>query len=176
MPVNFFNRFTFLLLCTLASGSFADTYTASDGTQVDYEVTGAGYPLVVLHSGMMSREDLRVLIEYFSEHYKVIAIDAREQGRSSASDTQISYELMARDVVGVLDAQDIEQAYFFGQSDGGITALTVAHRYPDRVSKFAIHGAVFHYEAYSQEQRNGWLNISWDICRKWPVCGPLLPR
>jgi hypothetical protein len=48
------------------SNSFSDTYQSADATVIDYETTGAGAPLVLLHSGMMSREDMRVQIEYFS--------------------------------------------------------------------------------------------------------------
>jgi pimeloyl-ACP methyl ester carboxylesterase len=101
------------------SNSFPDTYQSADATVIDYETTGAGAPLVLLHSGMMSREDMRVQIEYFSKFYQVIAIDAREQGRSSASTTQINYSVIAADVIGVLDGLNIDKASIFGQSDGG---------------------------------------------------------
>lgn len=147
---------------TIANSSSADTHMSSDGTRIDYEVVGTGPALVLLHSGMMSREDMRGQIEYFADRYRVIAIDSREQGRSSAAISQISYEKMASDAVEILDELAIDQAHFFGQSDGGITALMIAHLYPSRVDKFIIHGAVFHFDAYPPEQLEGWLNINWD--------------
>ncbi|NKB33236.1 MAG: alpha/beta fold hydrolase [Pseudomonadales bacterium] len=146
----------------IASIYHADTYLTADGVMIDYEVAGTGDSFVLLHSGMMSREDMRTQIAYFSDSYKVIAIDAREQGRSSASENLISYELMASDVVGVLDSLGIDKTHIFGQSDGGITALMVAHLYPDRLDKLIIHGAVYNFEGYPADQRNGWLNLTWD--------------
>lgn len=141
--------------------SVSDTYRAKDGAIIDYEVVGQGAPFVMLHSGMMSREDMRVQIEYFSKYYQVIAIDAREQGRSTSSATQITYELMADDVIGVLDQLKIKKANIFGQSDGGMTGLVTTHLYQDRVKKLIIHGAVYNYNAYPEEQRVGWKNTTW---------------
>lgn len=152
----------FISFFVLSASAFAATHQSVDGTRIDYETRGSGPTLVLLHSGMMSREDLRVQIEHFAESYRVIAIDSREQGRSSTAISQISYEKMANDTVGILDELAIDRAHFFGQSDGGITALMIAHLFPERVNKFIIHGAVYHYEAYPIEQREGWLNISWD--------------
>ena len=97
------NRFipktvSILSLCAPAFVASAGTHVADDGALIDYEVFGNGIPMVLLHSGMMSREDMRIQIGYLSRYFKVFAIDAREQGRSSSSDTQISYERMANDV------------------------------------------------------------------------------
>ncbi len=143
---------------TASAGSF----NASDGAVIDYEVVGSGEPLLLLHSGMMSREDMRIQIDHFSKIYKVIAIDSREQGRSSPSSSQISYELMASDAIGVLDQLNIEKTHVFGQSDGGITALLLSFYYPERVMKSVIHGAVYNHSAYPEEQKQSWKNISWN--------------
>jgi pimeloyl-ACP methyl ester carboxylesterase len=144
------------------SQAMSSTFKTSDGVTLDYEVTGNGLPLVMLHSGMMSRDDMRVQIEYFSNHYQVIALDARKQGRSSGSSKQISYDLMSNDVVELLDHLAIKKTHFFGQSDGGITALLVTHHHPERINKLIIHGAVFNYNAYSPQVIEGMKNITWD--------------
>jgi len=142
--------------------ALADTFTTADGVSIDYEVKGEGAPLVMLHSGMMSRDDMRIQIDYFSKNHQVIAIDAREQGRSSSSALNISYSLMSGDVIGVLDQLNIKKASIFGQSDGGVTALLTAHNHPNRVEKLIIHGAVYNYKAYPEEQREMWKNYTWD--------------
>lgn len=144
----------------------ASTYETADGVTIDYEVVGEGTPLVMLHSGMMSRDDMRGQIDYFSQSYQVIAIDAREQGRSSGSSSQVSYKLMVGDVIGILDQLNIEQTSIYGQSDGGITALLTAHYYPKRISKLIIHGAVFNYMAYPKELRDVWKTYTWDANNK----------
>jgi hypothetical protein len=43
------------LFCMTASTSFSDSYQAADATLIDYEITGTGAPLILLHSGMKLR-------------------------------------------------------------------------------------------------------------------------
>ena len=122
-----------ILFCMTASASFSNTCQSTDAAMIDYETTGTGTPFVLLHSSMMSQEDMRAQIECFSNFYQVIAIDAREQGRSSSSNTPISYAIMAADVIGNLDDLDIEKTNFLGQEAfgpakrGGIHDLGQCH-------------------------------------------------
>ncbi len=151
--------FLSFMLISAVNGS---TFKTHDGTQLDYQLMGKGNALVMLHSGMMSRDDMQLQIDYFSKHYQVIALDSREQGRSAESKSKISYELMAKDVIALLDHLKIERASIFGQSDGGITGLITAHYYPSRLTKIIIHGAVYNYRAYSAERREGMKKYTWD--------------
>lgn len=155
--------FLSLPIFPVVSVAKADTFKTDDGVVIDYEVQGEGKPLIMLHSGMMSRNDMRVQIDYFSQNYKVVAVDARGQGRSSSSTNQISYDLMMSDVIGLLNHLKIKKTSIFGQSDGAITALHVAFHHPDRIEKLIIHGAVFNYRAYPLSQRQRWKNITWHI-------------
>lgn len=153
-----------LLLTTLLSVPLAmsNTFKTPDGVTLNYQVTGHGLPLVMLHSGMMSRDDMQAQVEYFSNQYQVIALDAREQGRSSTSPEQITYELMSNDVIELLDHLNIKKTHIFGQSDGGITALLTTHHHPSRINKLIIHGAVFSYTAYSPQMIEGMKSYTWD--------------
>lgn len=153
----------FLFLTTILSSSLAlsSTFKTHDGVTLDYEITGKGAALVMLHSGMMSRDDMQAQVEYFSNYYQVIALDSREQGRSSASPKQITYKLMLNDVIGLLDHLKIKKVSIFGQSDGGITALLTAHYHPNRINKLIIHGAVYNYTAYPPEILKRMKNYTW---------------
>ena len=151
-----------LALLHMAPGALAATFKTADGATHDYAITGKGDALVMLHSGMMSRDDMHKQVTYFSKYYQVIALDSREQGRSSTVDTQISYQLMSDDVVALLDHLKLKKASLFGQSDGGISALITAHKHPERVDKLMIHGAVFNYKAYPAEALAHWQNVGWN--------------
>jgi len=153
---------TLVLTLIITIPAMAETYKTSDGIILDYEIKGSGETLVLLHSGMMSRDDMRMQIEYFSNTYQVIAIDSREQGRSSESPKQITYDLMSNDVIELLDHLNIKQTNIFGQSDGGITALLTAHYHPTRIKKLIIHGAVYNYTGYSPETIAAMKQYSWD--------------
>ena len=87
---------TAALLCV--PKAMASTFKTSDDVTIDYEIIGEGFSLVMLHSGTMSRDDMGAQIECFSKYYQVIALDSREQGRSSGASAQITYELMSNDV------------------------------------------------------------------------------
>jgi len=152
----------FMVALAPSTNAFSNNFKTTDDVAIDYEITGEGNALVMLHSGMMSRDDMSGQVNYFSNFYKVIAIDAREQGRSSSAPEAISYDLMSKDVIELLDHLNIKKASFFGQSDGGVTALVTAFRHQNRINKLIIHGAVYHYTAYPQSQRDRWKNSSWD--------------
>jgi pimeloyl-ACP methyl ester carboxylesterase len=78
----------------------------------------------------------------------VIAIDARDHGRSGHFRGPITYERMADDAAAVLTALDVPSADVLGYSMGGTTALFMAVRHPDRVGKQIILAGT--------SRRDGW--------------------
>ena len=80
-------------------------------------------------------------IPYFSSKYKVIAVDSRSQGKSIDTNDSLSFEMMADDFAVLLDTLHIKSAYVLGWSDGGINALLLAIRHPEKVIKLASTGA-----------------------------------
>ncbi len=119
------------------AGHFADV----NGIKLYYETYGDGEPLIMLHGNGGSINAFRNQIPFFSQHYKVIAIDSRLQGKSGGSPNQISYDLMASDFCALLDQLSIKSAYVLGWSDGGIDGILMALNCPDRVKKLAASGA-----------------------------------
>ncbi|HEY4194301.1 MAG TPA: alpha/beta hydrolase, partial [Mucilaginibacter sp.] len=65
--------------------------------------------------------------------YKVIIADSRAQGNSADNGESLSYEMMADDYAALLDALKVDSAYVIGWSDGGINALLLAIRHPEKV-------------------------------------------
>jgi pimeloyl-ACP methyl ester carboxylesterase len=61
-------------------------------------------------------------------------IDSRGHGRSTRDARPYTYELMAADVVAVMDALRLKQAGFVGWSDGACTALILASTAPTQVA------------------------------------------
>jgi len=112
-----------------------------DGIQLYYEVYGAGEPLLLVHGNGGSIADFKAQIDYFREHYKVIAMDSRDQGRSEDSPGQITYEKMTDDLAALLDHLQSGPVYVLGWSDGGIEALLLAIRHPEKVRKIAAMAA-----------------------------------
>ncbi|WP_409525056.1 alpha/beta fold hydrolase [Nitrincola sp. MINF-07-Sa-05] len=105
--------------------------------QLHYQRSGQGEPLVILHGLFGTLENWGGQIKAFAEHYDVIAVDLRNHGRSPHTD-QISYELMAADIIDLLDQLELPNAHILGHSMGGKVAMQLALNTPDRVNQLII--------------------------------------
>jgi pimeloyl-ACP methyl ester carboxylesterase len=70
-----------------------------------------------------------------------MAADSRGHGRSTFSEQQISYALMASDIIALMDYLDIKKAHILGWSDGAIIGLYLAIKHPERLYKLIAFGA-----------------------------------
>ena len=104
-----------------ASGTFIH-----DGVRFYYETYGEGDPLLVVHGNGGSIGTLSAQIDFFKAHYRVIAMDSREQGKSGSSDAPINYEVMTDDLAALLDHLKTGPVSVLGWSDGGIEACCSA--------------------------------------------------
>jgi pimeloyl-ACP methyl ester carboxylesterase len=110
-------------------------YAPVNGIKVWYAVFGQGKPVVFLHGGLANADYWGLQVPDVARHYQVIVMDSRGHGRSTRDGRPYGYDLMADDVVGLLDYLGVKQAAVVGWSDGGILGLDLALRYPGRVSK-----------------------------------------
>jgi len=102
---------------------------------------------LLLHGGIGSGEDwAKQVPALLDAGYRVILMDSRSHGRSPWSGEPITYELMASDVVGLLDHLGIEQTNLVGASDGAIIGLYLAIHNPERLTKLVAYGANFNPE------------------------------
>lgn len=112
-----------------------------DGVRLYYEVDGTGEPLLIVHGNGGRIADLKGQIDYFRKRYKVIALDSRDHGKSADSPDKISYEKMTGDLAALLDTLQTGPVYVLGWSDGGIEALLLGMRHPEKVKKIAAMAA-----------------------------------
>jgi pimeloyl-ACP methyl ester carboxylesterase len=110
-------------------------YAPVNGIKLWYAVFGQGEPVVFLHGGLANADYWGLQVPAVAEHHQVIVMDSRGHGRSTSDGRPFGYDLMADDVVGLLDYLGIRQAAVVGWSDGGILGLDLAIRHPDRVSR-----------------------------------------
>jgi pimeloyl-ACP methyl ester carboxylesterase len=112
-----------------------------DDVTLYFESYGAGDPLLVVHGNGGSIADMREQIAHFRRSRRVIAMDSRDQGRSSDSAAPLTYEKMADDLAGLIDHLGIAPVDVLGWSDGGIEALLLGMRHPAKVKKLVAMAA-----------------------------------
>ena len=108
-------------------------YVDHDGARILYASFGSGAPVILLHGGLGHSGNWGYQVPALVEGgYRAVTIDSRGHGRSTRDDQPYSYELMASDVLAVMDTLQIEKAGFIGWSDGACTALVLASKAPQR--------------------------------------------
>ncbi len=122
-----------------------------DGARIAYAIYGKGEPVVLLHGGLGNSGHFGFQLPALVDRFQVIAIDSRGQGRSTRTPTTITYDLMATDVIAVLDHLHIARASVVGWSDGGEVALKLGIKFPDRVHRLFVFGA--NYDASGSKAR-----------------------
>jgi pimeloyl-ACP methyl ester carboxylesterase len=111
-------------------------YVAHDGARIWYESVGDGPAVILLHGGLaQSAYWGNQVAPLRRAGYRVILIDSRGHGRSTRDARPYTYELMASDVVAVMDALAVRKAAVVGWSDGAIIGLVMAMKDPERLTR-----------------------------------------
>lgn len=102
---------------------------------------GQGAPVLLLHGGLANAAYWGHQIPALAERRAVIALDTRGHGRSPFPGGAMTYDLLADDVLAVMDRLGLRQAAIVGWSDGAIIGLKLALRQADRVAGLFAFGA-----------------------------------
>ncbi|MDQ2683984.1 MAG: alpha/beta hydrolase [Chloroflexota bacterium] len=100
-------------------------------SRIAFDVTGAGHPLVLLHSGLGDRTLFDEQLEAFAALYQVVRIDLRGFGESWRGPE--AYRA-AEDVLAVMDELGLARFHVLGVSLGSQVAIDVAVIAPERVT------------------------------------------
>lgn len=106
-----------------------------------YAIYGEGSPVILLHGGLANTDYWGNQIVALAPHHTVIVMDSRGHGRSTRNLRPYGYDLMADDVVALMNVLKVRKADIVGWSDGGILGLDLAMRYPDRIGKIFAFAA-----------------------------------
>jgi pimeloyl-ACP methyl ester carboxylesterase len=110
-------------------------FVGHDGARIWYASYGAGDPVILLHGGLGHSGNWGFQVpDLVVAGYRVVVIDSRGHGRSTRDDRPYSYDLMAADVLAVMDQAAIDRATLVGWSDGAIISLVLADKTPQRVA------------------------------------------
>lgn len=127
-----------------------NTFTAPDGTRLAYRDFGPrdGETVVLCHGLCASSAQFLADAEHFAASgYRVLVPDIRGHGASAApaaiSAKTYAIATMADDMAGLLDHAGADRVHWVGNSLGGIIALELVGRQPERLASLALFGTAF---------------------------------
>ena len=110
-------------------------YLPIKGTQIYYETSGDGEPVLLLHGGFGTAEDFASQTPELARHFKVIAFERPGHGHTADHGEPFHYGTMAEYTVDFMESLGLKTANLVGWSDGTVVALLVAISRPDMVKR-----------------------------------------
>lgn len=106
-----------------------------------YEMIGQGHPVVLIAGYTCDNLVWFPVIKELSKKFKLLLFDNRGVGRTTDSGIPLSAELMAHDVIKLIDYLGLEKPHIVGHSMGGTIAQWIGHGYSEKISKLCILGS-----------------------------------
>ena len=109
--------------------------------QVRYFKMGKGHPLVLIHGLGSAAVNWYKNIAGLSKSNTVYAVDLPGHGKTYKSISKTPLDQAVAFMIEFMDVISINKASLVGNSMGGLLALAIAHKHPDRVSKLVLEGS-----------------------------------
>jgi pimeloyl-ACP methyl ester carboxylesterase len=105
-----------------------------------YQEKGDQEPFILLHGNGEDSSYFKNQIEYFSNRYRVIALDTRGHGKSPRGTKPFTIEQFSCDLYDFMAGLEIPRAVILGFSDGANIAMKFAIKYPNMVKSLILNG------------------------------------
>lgn len=109
-----------------------------DGVRIWYELKGSGPFLLQIGGAGFAHENFGFVTEDFAKRFTVIDFDLRGYGNSDRPEQAYSMEAWADDTARMLDEIGIERTHVHGTSMGGMVAIALAGRHPEKIDGLVI--------------------------------------
>ena len=148
---------------------------STDGAKIAYNVSGKGFPLVLVH-GMGSNKEMwinRGWVEIFEKYFTVITIDIRGNGESDKSYNSNFYSIdnILNDIDSVVKECGFSEYNYFGHSYGATIGLQLC-KHNKQIKRIVCAGTTFgntffkeivpqwisEYENFALRKKNNTLN------------------
>jgi pimeloyl-ACP methyl ester carboxylesterase len=116
-----------------------DKWVVVNGLQFHYREWGSAHepPLLIFHGLTGHAWEFDGVASALADRYHVLAVNQRGHGASSWGE-EYSPEVMADDIVALIDALELGRVRVIGHSMGGVNSWWLAARHPERVERLVI--------------------------------------
>ncbi|EFH6995790.1 alpha/beta fold hydrolase [Escherichia coli] len=138
---------------------------------------GSGFPPVIfIHGFFMDSRMFEKQVVYLQDKYRVICIDVRGFGGSSAVQSAFTLYDIVDDLIKIADHLNLSRFVICGMSMGGYIALRASIRYPERVCGLILIGSQAECDNKEIIQKYTDLSNNWeDINIRKNIIDQLLP-
>ncbi len=110
-----------------------------NGTTICYDDLGRGsLPIIFIHGFPFNKSSWQPQMDFFKSTQRVIAYDIRGFGKSTYGNEKLSINLLADDLIKLMDGLEISKAIVCGLSMGGYILLNAVDRYPERIKAIIL--------------------------------------
>ncbi len=117
-----------------------DRYVETNGLRLHYIDHGAGETTLVLTHGLSANAHSfdGLIAAGLAENMRVLTVDLRGRGESDKPDTGYTMEDHAQDMLGLLDALELDSVVLGGHSFGGLLTYFMAAHHPARFERCIV--------------------------------------
>jgi 3-oxoadipate enol-lactonase len=114
-----------------------------NGTTLEYRIDGPAddetAPWLTFSNSLVTTLDMWApQVAHFAGRYRILRYDIRGHGSSAAAPPPYTPDMLAADVVDLLDHLGIPRTHIAGISVGGMTAIMAAAAYPQRIATLTV--------------------------------------
>lgn len=105
--------------------------------KLNYKILGEGEPMVIMHGLYGSSDNWVGIARELQAYFKIVLVDLRNHGKSPHADDH-NYNVMADDLMVLLNDLQIYSTILIGHSMGGKVALAFTAFNPERVRRLVV--------------------------------------
>ncbi len=133
-------------------------FVVDDGIKLNYHLDGYSGPVILILNGiMMSTASWADFVPVYTDNnYRVLRVDFRDQGLSDSYPEEYKIEIHVEDIIELLDHLKIERVIPVGISYGGMVAMLMAIKYPERLDSMVLTNTVARVTPYLKAASQAW--------------------
>lgn len=116
-----------------------------------YEIVGSGEPVLLVAGLGGSAGYWAPNVQGFAARHRVVLHDHRGTGGSTRSEMDYSVELLADDLLRLMDHLKIDKAHLVGHSTGGAMGIVLGAKAPERIASLVLYATWAELDAQMEQ-------------------------